>query len=140
MKLHILYNKKHEINNYVNLLVEENGVDLRDVIANSCDEIIISEALDYIQYKYINYVLEDIVHRLRLGGKIIITGIDIKALSRLVVSELVSIEQYNDIIMNIKSLNTILNIRALLVSYNLDIELDLINGYKYQIIAKRKNA
>lgn len=139
MKLNIISEDSQKIANYTNIVIKNNDIDLSSIISNSCEEIIVSSVLDYLDYKAASEALVGIIQRLRLGGKIIINGIDVKCLSRLVVSERVSIEEYNSIIEDVKSLNTVLNVRNKLLSFGLNIETDFINGYSYNISASRKN-
>ena len=138
MKLNICCSTQQKITNYTNLVLEENTVDLNTVINSSCEEIIVSNVLDHLIYENAKQALREILSKLRLGGTITITGVDAKALSRMVVSESVSIEQLNQILSNTKSLNTIFNIRTALIQSDLTIESDFINGYSYSIVAKRK--
>ena len=137
MKLNICYSVQQQIVNYTNLVLEENNIDLNSVVNNSCEEIIVSSVLDHLTYENANKALKEVLGKLRLGGMITINGIDAKALSRMVVSDSVSIEQLNEILGNTKSLNTIFNIRNILTQLGLVIESDFINGYSYSITAKR---
>lgn len=137
MKLNICYSAQQQITNYTNLVLEENGIDLNTIVNSSCEEIVVSSVLDHLTYENANKALREILGKLRLGGTITITGIDAKALSRLVLSESVSIEQFNEILGNTKSFNTIFNVRNILTKIGLVIESDFINGYSYSITAKR---
>jgi hypothetical protein len=140
MKLNIISDQTQQIANYINLVVENNELDLQKIVSNSCEEIIVSGSLDKLDYTSSLEALTNIIQKLRLGGKIIINGVDAKCLSRMVVSERISIEEYNEIITDVKSLHTVLNIRNKLLSFGLNIETDFINGYSYNISASRKNA
>jgi len=140
MKLNIISDNTQQIANYNNVVVQDNKLDLQNIVSNSCEEIIVSGALDKLEYLSSLDALTNIIQKLRLGGKLVITGIDIKCLSRLIMSEKISIEEYNQVIADVKCLHTVLNIRKKLLSFGLDIETDFINGYSYSISANRKDA
>lgn len=138
MKLNICYNDNGYIPNYTNIQIKDDSIDLNQIVNNSCEEIIAVDTLDHISYNNVQKTLLDIVQKLRLNGKLIIVGTDIRSLSRLVSHENISIEQFNEVILSIKSMNTELNIKNILVSVGLSIESSLINHHKYEIVAMRK--
>lgn len=140
MKLNICYDDKGHIANYTNVDISDNGLNINHIVNNSCDEIIVSDTLDYIPYENINKTLFDIVQKIRLNGRLIITGTDIRCICRLTSADTISVEQFSSIIRDVKSMNTEINIKHLLASVGLKIESNLINHHKYEIIAVRKEA
>ena len=137
MKLNISNNKK-QINNYVNMSIKENNIDLSKIVNNSCEEILLIDSLDSVEYEHINEILMHVCSKLRLNGRLVIVGIDIKSMSRQVMSEEVSIEDYNKVLSQVKSLNSLSRIQQRLPQYGLYVESSVLKGYKYEIVLIRK--
>lgn len=137
MKINIINDSSKTIANYKNLVLTSN-TNFTDIVDNSCEEILCVDALDYVDQNSRNAVLGSILSKLRLNGRIIIAGTDVRSLSRLVLSENISVDEYNKEIENKKSLSTSTNIRNILLSSNLKIESELIRGQKYELTAIRK--
>lgn len=137
MKINIINDSSKTIANYKNLVLTSN-TNFTHIVDNSCEEILCVDALDYVDQNSRNAVLGSILSKLRLNGRIIIAGTDVRSLSRLVLSENISVDEYNKEIENKKSLSTSTNIRNILLSSNLKIESELIRGQKYELTAIRK--
>jgi hypothetical protein len=140
MKLNICYDDKGHIANYTNINISDDGLNINHVVNNSCEEIIVSDTLDYIPYENINKTLFDIIQKIRLNGKLIIVGTDVRCVCRLTATDAISIEQFCSLIRGFQSMNTEFNIKHLLASAGLKVESSLINHHKYEIIAVRKEA
>jgi len=137
MKLNIINQFSKKIVNYNNVLLKEE-YNFSDIIDNSCEEILCIDSLDYIQNAEKLNKLQNILSKLRLNGKIVVCGTDYRSLSRLILSESMSPEDYNKEIENKKSLSCSTDIRNFLLSNNLKIESETIRGQKYEITATRK--
>jgi len=137
MKLNIINEYSKEIINYQNILLKE-SYDFSDIVNNSCEEILCFDSLDYIKHIEKFNKLQIILSKLRLNGKIIICGTDCRSLSRLLLSESITKEDYNKEIENKKSLSSSTDIRNVLLSNNLKIEYEIVRGQKYEITAVRK--
>lgn len=136
MKLNITHNNT-VINNYININLSKDTLDLSNVIDNSCEEILVTDVLDYIKFDTVNNTIVQIVKKLRNNGTLTITGNDIRSLCRLSLSDSISIEEFNTIIFEVKSLNSFINIRNVLHSCGLRIESEIIKGHKYEVVATR---
>lgn len=138
MKLNICYNDSGHIANYININILNDELSIDHIINNSCDEIIVSDTLDYLPYSSIDKTLFNIIQKIRLNGKLIITGNDARGICRFFSNDIISLEQFCSIIENIKSINTEPKIKNILMSAGLKIESSLLNHHKYEIIAIRK--
>jgi len=137
MKLHITHTD-NIIQNYNNVTVQNGIINLSNVVNNSCDEILVIDALDYVKYENVNKTLASIMEKLRINGTITIVGTDLRSFNRLILSEKISIEEYNKKIEDVKSLNYVSNVRKILDSYGLAIESEMVRSHKYEIVAIRK--
>lgn len=138
MKLNILKDTSKKIENYNNIIISEDNIDLSNIVDNSCEEILCFDSLDFVAYDKINQVIGSMLSKLRLNGSLIIVGTDIRSISRLVLNETISYEEFNKEIQDKKSLSSSDNIRKFLLYNSVIIESEILRGYKYEFRITRK--
>jgi hypothetical protein len=126
-----------KIENYNTIKLENFQDEMKEVINNSCTEVVAHNVIDKIKSVDIEKFVTILCSKLRIGGKIIITGTDLGTLSRGVINNTISSQDYSSIIENKASLNYMHNINAMLKKFNLTIDSGLIRGTNYEIIANR---
>jgi glutamine amidotransferase-like uncharacterized protein len=138
MKLNIATSPQKIISGYTNCFIENDSVDLKHIISNSCEEIIMVESVDAISYENFEEVIANIVSKLRLKGKLIISGINLDIVSRSLISEELSEKDYSSIIMNIRSMRSRNSVISIIEAMGLAIESSISKGVMYEIVAARK--
>jgi len=138
MKLNIATNPQKIISGYTNCFIENDSVDLKHIISNSCEEIVMVESVDNISYENFEEVIRNVASKLRLKGKLIISGINLDIVSRSLISEELSEKDYSNIIMNIKSMRSRNNVVSIIEAIDLSIESSISKGVMYEIVAVRK--
>ena len=138
MKINITSDASRSINGYKNYFTHNNDhLDLNDIVTNCCEEIIFT-GIDYIPQDKVESILDIIISKLRLGGKIFISGLNIDALGRLIVAEQVSEEDASNMLAPIKSIRSRYSLSKLIKQKNLTIEYSIAKGLVYEISAIRK--
>ena len=90
-----------------------------------CDEIYAPAFLDYLEYEKIPNVIASWVSLLRMGGKLIVGGLDSYIVTKLYISRNIDQNKINDLFFGkeflVKSLNSIQDIKELLIGLNMSI-------------------
>lgn len=127
----------NKIENYNTIKLENFQDEIKEVINNSCTEIVAHDVIDKIKHGDIEKFVTILCSKLRIGGKVIITGTDLGTLSRGVINNTISSQDYSSIIENKASLSYMHNISSMLKKFNLTIDSGLIRGTNYEIVANR---
>jgi hypothetical protein len=138
MKLNITNSSENDISGYLTLYMTNGNVDLKDIVAHSCTEILFLGQCDNVPYDKLKPLLADIVMRLRLNGKILLSGTNIYSITRHFLSEIMSEQEFSDIISNIKSCHSRFSVIEILKELNLSIDSAYTKGNIYEITATRK--
>ena len=137
MKLNITSDPSKSISGYKNIFVINNdNFDISNIVNNCCSEIICS-AIDYIPYKATENLLGAIILKLRLGGSLIITGLNFDNICRHYMSEDMSEKDVSDMLEHIKSVRSRNRLCSFLKSLGLTIEHSISKGNIYEISATR---
>ena len=113
---------------------------LNDIIDNSCEYILANNIFDKFLEKDSEAVLNILIQKLRLNGVLIISGADIKIISRAIYNDLMTVKEVSDIISDKKSINHALNVIEKLESKRLKIVTTKIVDYNYEIFCTRQGA
>lgn len=110
--------------------------DIKDIIDGSIDQITLGMTLDHVENR--NNLLSDVIQKLRYGGTLELTGVDIYDVARgLYICDL-TLDDANDILYNGRqSCDTLQNIVHTLEELQLQINLKRIHKYVYYIKATR---
>ena len=83
---------------------------LNQVIDNSCEYILANNLFDHLSIENFNPVLDLLLTKMRLNGVLVVSGIDIKLLAKDIINDIASTEDISNIVYNLKSVNTLLNV------------------------------
>jgi hypothetical protein len=126
-----------KIENFTNIKLQNLTQDIPDIVNNSCEDIVLNDVIDFIPYSEIGNLLKLIVSKLRMKGRLIITGTELGLISRGVISGDISSEQYSLHMAGRLSSNFMHIIVDVLSKLNLKTELASTKGIIYEIIATR---
>ena len=139
MKLNITTTPNSSINGYKNYFLYNNdaGLDLSDIPYNSCTEILFT-SIDYVQQSILDNILNQILSKLRINGRLTIIGINLDIICRAGISGELAENEISDIIENIKSVRSRSSIIRQLKEKRLTIDYSFTKGHIYEISAIRK--
>ena len=113
-------------------------VDLAQVIDidnGSCEEILLDNCLDYVSQR--KDFLSEIVKKLRYGGKIIVSGLDLHQVGRQITNGFITTDNVVSVMYNKRqSASTIDEMTGLLQSASLNILSKQISDINYTLIAQ----
>lgn len=140
MKLQLIRDKSEEIQGYKSVLSTSfMPPNLDDVIDNSCELISLNDVLDLYDKETRNSILSSVLKKLRLNGEIFVSGTEPKSLCKMYINNILSTENFSA---NLSITNSVLELGqavSLLEQVGLSVQTSTINGYKYEIRAKRTN-
>ena len=137
MKLNITSDPSKSISGYKNIFVVNNdSFDLNDIVNNCCSEIVFT-AIDYLPFASTEDLLRTVIGKLRLGGTLVVTGLNFDNICRNYMSETMSEKEISDTIEQIKSVRSRNKLYAFLRSAGLTIEHSIAKGNVYEISATR---
>lgn len=137
MKIQITENIDKAIENYTIIPILYGKIDLSLTPNNSVTHIIAIDALDSIPSSLLAEFVSNIVQKMRLGCQIIIGGTELDAISKDVISHVISTQDYNELIFNKRGIYRSEDIIRLLNQAGLTINSTQIRGYKYELTASR---
>lgn len=156
MKVNLLINGTNDIRSgYVNVDPFANGQDervkaefsnLNDVIDDAeCEEFVANDILDYYPASQLGTVLDHWTKKIKRGGTIAISFLDIRELSRDILTDRISIENINILIHGtqksdwdyLKSTTSIKQIQSYFNARQFKVVKQRIENYKWMIIAQR---
>ena len=110
--------------------------DISNIDKASCDEIIVGDILDYYPNK--GKLFQQIIEKLRYGGVIHISGIDLNFLCNEYVNGYITPADMINLLYNGKiSIDTLQGIIAMCKHHNLEIVIEDISGQNYIVSAQR---
>lgn len=143
MNLNINYSpEENEIVGYINVSLKNKTYlqDIKDLPVESCDNVIISDALNRVDKEKALEILNECCSRLAINGKISIQILDLKYLSVSVISGSLDSKSINDIIgttqciLGISDIKDALNKhRITLVSHSIKHMTTLVDGVKNEV-------
>jgi hypothetical protein len=137
MNIYITKDDSKKIENFTNIKIQNFQQEIDQIVSNSCESIIVDDIVDYLTFESIPKFVKALTTKLRLGGKIFITGLELGVLCRSIVSETISSKDFSNVITAKASLSFVNDIINILKDNNLKIETSTIKGLKYEITATR---
>ena len=137
MKIQVVKMGEPVIEGYKQAICSDNYVNLMDIADNECTEIMAQDILDNFDYERIQECLVALVGKLRLNGKIVVGGTDIRLFSRLVTNCSLSEQEACGLLKNSNSMSSLSAVKPIIKSLGLNIESSTINGTHFEIVAKR---
>jgi cyclopropane fatty-acyl-phospholipid synthase-like methyltransferase len=127
-----------KIENFQTVKIQNFQEEMSRVVTNSCENIVADEIVDFLSSNSLSNFIQALSSKLRLNGKLFITGIEIGVLCRHTISEDISSNDFSAVIAPRASLSSVNDIVKLLKENGLDIESSTIKGLKYEISATRR--
>jgi cyclopropane fatty-acyl-phospholipid synthase-like methyltransferase len=127
-----------KIENFQTVKIQNFQEEMSRVVTNSCENIVADEIVDFLSSNSLSNFIQALSSKLRLNGKLFITGIEIGVLCRHTISEDISSNDFSSVIAPRASLSSVNDIVKLIKESGLDIESSTIKGLKYEISATRR--
>lgn len=137
MKLYIT-NDNRNIENFKTIQLKNFSQDIKEVINNSCEDIFADKVIDLLQSEDIPKFIQALVSKLRVSGRIVITGVELGIISRAVINETIDSNTYSKIIAQSNSMSFLKDILSMLTDAGLIIDNATIRSVEYEISAVRK--
>jgi hypothetical protein len=138
MKIDIVGKPEEAISGYKPVVINEDGfVDLFDVSDSECLEIRANGVVDKFKASQLENNLVALLKKVRLGGKLVLSGLDCNILSRQVISGQLDEKSFAVIVENSNSISSLKTVAKIVQSQGLKIQSQKLSGYTYQIVATR---
>lgn len=137
MKVNLTRQLNNGIHGYKNILYIPNHIDLNELTDNEAEIILANEILDYFSMENIPDLINKIISKLRLNGKLIIGGTDLFVFCKFVSNDLIDENLGNKYIEEKQAMPPMLTIKTLLEKAGLKIETYQFSGMSYEITAIR---
>lgn len=138
MKIDIVGNPDEAISGYKPVVVNADGfVDLFDISDSECVEIRANGVVDKFKASQFETSLVSLLKKVRLGGRVSLSGLDCNVLSRQVISGQLDERSFSAIVENSNSISSLRTVAQILQSQGLKIQTQNLSGYTYQIVAVR---
>mgnify|MGYP003637527175 CR=1 FL=1 len=122
---------------YQVLEVRGGNINLDQFSESECTEILAPELMDYFSFEDLNPMLVSLVKKIRIGGTIVIGGVDARMMARGVVGGSIQIYDLNKALFSRRSITDINLTKEVLISLGLKIVSARLIGLKYEIEATR---
>lgn len=137
MKLQIVKNINDQLNGFTCIPISQKD-EIKSIIHSSCTEVFANRVLDELEYQEVMQFLVELIQRVRLGGSIILSSIDLISLGQNITNELIDSELTSSIIKSAKSIIDTRIVTNLLESNGFVIEyLMLLDQNYYELKANR---
>jgi len=138
MKIHIAVAPEQEtIEGFKRVEVIDGAFDLSDIADNECTFIMASDMLNAIPVEHVEGLVKFLRSKMRINGRLVIGGLDIRLLARNIVRGAVDTGMANNIIYGSRSCLDFNTTKNLLRSCGLTIDTSRILGDSYEIEATR---
>lgn len=136
MKIQVVDNPSKTITGYDPVVFSKIDEYFASIPNNSCELILANEVFDYVESAEIPTVIQKLLLKLRIGGKMILGGKDINMFCKSVKNGLISEQDASNIIANTKSLVSYKIVENIVAQLGLKYTTQL-NGVSYEVIANR---
>lgn len=137
MKIQLTIPNQQKIEGIREIAVKNGNIDFEDISDNECEYILADKILNHFDYKNITDCLVSLRKKLRIGGKIVIGGIDLRMFTTNVINNLMSTEDASEVVANCKSMSDVTQTANIISQLGLKVITTQINGIYYEITAER---
>ena len=138
MKIDIVGNPKDAIKGYKPVIVNEDGlIEMFDVSDSECMEIRANGIVDRFKASQLQPNLIALLKKVRIGGEIILSGLDCNIISRQLISGKLDEATFSHLVESSNSISSLATVAKIVQSQGLQIKAQKISGFTYQIVAKR---
>jgi hypothetical protein len=136
MKIQVVDNSNKIITGYDPVVFSKIDEYFASIPNNSCEFILANEVFDYVESAEIPMVVQKLLLKLRIGGKMVLGGKDINMFCKSVKNGLISEQDASNIIANTKSLVSYQVVENIVAQLGLKYTTQL-NGVSYEVVATR---
>jgi len=138
MKIQVVRDAEEAISGYRPVLINEDGfVNLFDISDSECLEIRANGTLDKFKFSEFENNLVSLVKKVRLGGRLTLSGLDCNVLSRQLISGQIDENSFGSMVENSNSISSLKTVSKILQTNGLKIQTQKVSGYTYEIVAVR---
>lgn len=138
MKLQINKTGQQEVVGYEQVTVDKpNTLELSHIVDNSCESILCPDIMDMFHPSAINDLCVGLVQKLRMGGELVVGGVDVRLFAKYITNGLLSPLEASNIVSKTYSMSTSDMLRACLEGLKLKIVSIHMDGLHYEIKAVR---
>ena len=138
MKIDVVRNAEEAISGYKAVTVNQDGfINLFDISDSECVEVRANGVVDKFKSSQFEQTLVSLLKKVRLGGKISLSGLDCNILSRQLISGQIDENSFGTIVENSNSISSLKTVARILQVNGLKIQTQRIYGSSYEIVAVR---
>jgi len=138
MKIDVVGNPSDAISGYKAVVINDDGfVDMFDISDSECTEIRANGILDKFKASQFEASLVSLLKKVRLGGKVTLSGLDCNILSRQLISGKLDEVSFSSIVEQCNSISSLKTVSKIIQTQGLKIQTQKLSGYTYQIVATR---
>lgn len=137
MRIHIGTEGTQFIKGYHSVIVKDQNIDLNAISNNECTEILANDILDEFRIENIGSVIQALLSKLRIGGKLVLGGTDILLFCKAVQDGSLSEAEYSNIIASKQSMTQAPLVLETLRGMGLNVEIYDINGIHFEVAVRR---
>jgi hypothetical protein len=137
MKIDIVQDAKSAVGNYQPVIISDGNIDFFDISDSECVEVRANQVIDQFSSQNVESNLLSILKKVRIGGKVVLSGIDCNILSRQLISGQIDENTFSNIVSACNSMSSLKKISRAVKLSGFTVESQKINGSVYEIVAKR---
>ena len=137
MKLFVTAHPTRHIEGFLRCDIAYGNWNVEQVPENSQIEIVAVDAIDHVDFEKRNGLVKDLVSRLRIGGTVVVTGLDASTLCRNLYYKVLTTEDFNKVIKEKQSIGVVDDLIKSLRESGLTIVSHATEGANYEITARR---
>ena len=138
MKIDVVRNAEEAISGYKAVIVNEEGfVNLFDISDSECVEVRANGVVDKFKSSQFEQTLVSLLKKIRLVGKISLSGLDCNIVSRQLISGQIDENLFGSIVENSNSISSLKTVARILQVNGLKIQTQRVYGNTYEIVAVR---
>lgn len=137
MKVQIAKMGEPIIGGYNHVVCSDNYINFMDISDNECSEILAQDVLDNFAIDNIHQCISSLVGKLRLGGKLVVGGTDIRLFSRMVSNNTLNEVEASNILSSANSMTSATNVKPIIQSLGLQVISVMVSGIHFEITATR---
>lgn len=137
MKIHLIKDIKDAIKGYEPILYNSSKLSVESISPNEAEFILASDILDDFSLEQISPVIQTLISKMRLNGKLVVGGTDIRVFCKSVVNNVLSEQQGSEILKTKQSMTSMSDMVKLLESLGLKVFMTQFNGMHYEITCIR---
>jgi len=137
MKIHVTKMSEETIEGYRHVVVSDNHINFMDISDNECSEILANDVLDSFSSDKTEDCVVSLVNKLRLGGKLIIGGKDLRLFCKSVINESIGTQEASQVLQNTNSMPLLNEVMPIVQSIGLKVLSTQISGIHFEVVAQR---